>query len=77
MLTLAEEQAWKAQVEFCATLVAEKRSEIAGSTPAEVSRRASFVTLFATDRAAVEALVREDPGVKAGVVAFEIIAAEE
>ncbi len=62
---------------YWARLLADKKVEFAAATPAGVVPRYWAENFFAADWAAAEALAREDPGVKAGVLSYELIEAKE
>jgi predicted alpha/beta superfamily hydrolase len=75
--TPAQVEALRAHDTFLARLLAEKHAEYSTSTPPEVKQRYSTLMLFAADRAAADALARTDPAVMAGVLAYEVIQAED
>lgn len=76
-LTPAQDEAWRALEAHATRLLAEKTLELVSTTPADGKRRYATWTFFAKDRAAAEALVRDAPGVRAGVLAYEVIPAED
>jgi pimeloyl-ACP methyl ester carboxylesterase len=76
-LTLAQSEAWQAHEAYVRRLVTEKRIEFSFQTPADVPGHDSTMMFFATDRAAADALVRDDPAVKSGMLSYELIEATE
>ena len=75
--TPAQAEGWAAHEAYLKRLVAEKRVEFASLTPPDVTGHDSAFPFFADDRAAAETLVRDDPAVKSGVLAYELIEATE
>lgn len=76
-LSPAQEEAWQAHRAYLARMAEEKRIVFAGATPADVSGHDSTIWIFAGSRAEAEAQVRDDPAVKSGVLAYELIKAKE
>lgn len=76
-LTPAQAEVWAAHEAFLKRLAAEKRIEFGSMTPPDLSGHDSEMAFFATDRAAAEALVRDDPAVKSGLLEYELIEMEE
>lgn len=72
----AENEALRGHAAFLARLV-DQQHAIASGSPPEQHLHYSTITLFAADGAAVGALVRTDPTVRAGVLAYEIVPAED
>jgi len=58
-------------------LLAAKLVDLTTTSPSESSYRSSSLVVFAADSAAVEALAREDPAVKSGLLNYEVIQAAE
>ena len=75
--TPAQAEGWAAHEAYLKRLVDEKRVDFASLTPPDVHGHDSAFPFFADDRAAAEALVRDDPAVKSGVLAYELIEATE
>ena len=75
--TKSQTEVWRAHVAYLASLAKDKKMEFAGATPPDLSGHDSAALLFAANRAAAEALVRDDPAVKAGLLAWELIEATE
>jgi hypothetical protein len=76
-LTPAQAEGWQAHEAYLQRMMAEKRVEFGRQAPADVNRHDSTMMFFAADRAAAEALVREDPAVQSRVLAYELIQAQE
>ena len=76
-LTPAAEAALQAHATLLARWLEEKQIESVFEPPPGQHIRDSAILLFAADRAAVEALVRTDPAIQAGVLAYEIVPAED
>ena len=75
--TAAQRETWQALDAHAARLLAEKRIEAIYTTPADSNRRYATWTFFADDSAAADALVHDAPGVRAGVLASEVIPSED
>jgi hypothetical protein len=75
--TAAQEEVWLALDARASRLLAEKRIAMVSTTPTDGNRRYATWTFFAKDRAAAEALVREDPAVQSRVLTYELIEAED
>jgi len=71
--TPAQAQGWAAHEAYLKRLVDEKQVDFASLTPPDVTGHDSAFPFFADDRAAAEALVRDDPAVKSGQLAYELI----
>jgi hypothetical protein len=67
----------RAHEAYWARLLAEKKVEFAAATPAGVMPRYWAENFFAKDRAAAEALVRDDPAKKSGVLGYDLIESKE
>ena len=76
-LTSEQEKAWQAHEVYAARLLAAKLVDLTTTSPPESGYRSSSLVVLAADRAAVEALVREDPAVKSGLLNYEVIQAAE
>jgi len=76
-LTPVQEDTWRALNAQATRLLAEKKLELVSTTPEDGKRRYATWTFFAKDRTAAEALVRAAPGITTGVLAHEIISAED
>jgi hypothetical protein len=76
-LTSEQEKAWQAHEVYAARLLAAKLVDLTTTSPPESGYRSSSLVVLAADRATVEALVREDPAVKSGLLNYEVIQAAE
>jgi len=77
VVAAASDEALRAHAAFLDRLVSSKKAETVGHTPPEQKLHYSMLFLMAPDQAAAEALVRTDPAVKAGVLAFDVVKAED
>ena len=75
--TPASEELLRTHAAFLDRLVADKQAGGVGRTPPGLNLNYSMVTVSAPNRVAVEALVRTDPAVQAGVLSFDIVQAED
>ena len=74
-LTPAEDQALREHAAFM-TRLADSQHAVTSITPPGQDLHYSTISLYAVDRAVVDALIRTDPAVQTGVLAYEIVQAE-